>query len=159
MTELKDPTSRWTYMLLFGIQTIGCVLVYWKVLPLYRQLVGDPTTFEAQVQIRIWIACGILLIQAGHWVRWWKVPGGAHLELIRLPRFVKAVSGQFMLFMARIVFVPATAIFSFVFILTKLGDYLLLYSYVFIFVGLFSLFLYSQELVLLGNELMAEKAK
>jgi hypothetical protein len=58
--------SSW-YFALFGVQTIGAVILLWNSVPLYRQVLADPT-FEARGEHLPWGILSIALMQLGYWV-------------------------------------------------------------------------------------------
>jgi hypothetical protein len=134
------------YPLLLGVQTIGVVLLYAHIIPLFKQLAGDPTTYEKRIETRIWIISTIALIQAGYWLRY-------RLRLAP-PKFVNAFAGHLVIFAGRLAFTLATAVFSFVFIFQKLASQLPLAGYGLTLAGVFSLFCYMQELQRLGETMM-----
>jgi hypothetical protein len=154
MTGSPDsaPTSsRWLHLSLLAMETIGAAVLYWKVVPLFRQLSADPTVYGRRGDTRLWSLSAIALIQVGYWVRYRIGPV--------LPRLASSALGHIVLFLSRIVFVLATAVFSFVFISEKLASEMPVLRYVLTLAGLFSLFLYSQELQWLGNALMRREKK
>lgn len=134
------------YPLLLGVQTIGVVLLYAHIVPLFKELVGDPTTYEKRIETRIWLISTIALIQAGYWLRY----------RLRLPppKFVNAFVGHLVIFTGRLMFTLATAVFSFVFIFQKLASQLPLVGYGLTLAGIFSLFCYMQELQRLGESMI-----
>jgi hypothetical protein len=151
MTRLQDSTasltsSRWLHVSLFAMETIGTVILYWKVVPLYRQLSADPTAYRARGGTALWSLSAIALIQVGYWVRYRIGPVP--------PRLASSALGHIVVFLSRIVFVLATGVFSYLFISQELASEMPVHRYVLTTVGLFSLFLYSQELQWLGNALI-----
>ena len=126
------PGGRWLYPLLLAMQTIGVILFYWQGLPLYRQVSANPSTYEPQLETRIWTLLAIALIQVGYWIRYQVRPA--------LPYFSNAVLGHVVLFWSRVSFTLATSIFSLVFIAKKLNLQLSPSGYILTIVGLFSLF-------------------
>jgi hypothetical protein len=147
-----SPTSnRWLHLTLFAMETIGTVILYWKGLPLYRQLSINPTAYGTHEEIRFWALSAIALIQVGYWVRYRVGPV--------MPNLVSTILGHIVLFLSRMVFTLATTVFSFVFISQKLASEITTSEYVFILTGLFSLFLYSLELQEWGNKLMRREKK
>lgn len=151
MTTSEDstrvtPGGRWLYPLLLAMQTIGVILFYWQGLPLYRQVSADPSTYEPQLETRIWTFVAIALIQVGYWIRYQVRPA--------LPYFSNAVLGHVVLFWSRMSFTLATSIFSLVFIAKTLNLQLSPAGYILTIVGLFSLFCYMQETKRLGNKIL-----
>lgn len=130
------------------MQTLGAVVMYWKGLPLYRQLVSDPTLYAMREETRVWSITAIALIQIGYWVRYRLRPAP--------PQFVNALAGHAVIFLSRLVFTLATAAFSFVFIAQKLATQMPALRYVLLLAGLFSLFCYMQELQRLGKALLCD---
>jgi len=149
--DSAPASSRWLQLSLFAMETIGAAVLYWKVVPLYRQLSADPTVYSARGETALWSLSAIALIQVGYWVRYRIGPVP--------PRLASSALGHIVVFLSRIVFVLATAVFSYVFISQKLASEMPEYRYVLTTVGLFSLFLYSQELQWLGNALMRREKK
>ena len=147
----KRAPGRWVYLLLLTMQTVGAVVLYWKGLPLYRHLVGSPTSFETRKSILEWALFAIALIQVGYWTRYWIRPA--------LPLFVSVVLGHVILFLSRMSFIVATSVFSFVFISKRLENQMSAVHYGLTIAGLFSLFCYMQELQGLGNALQAGQKK
>jgi hypothetical protein len=123
--------------------------LYWKGLPLYRQLVDSPTTFETREPIWGWALAAIVLIQVGYWMQYILQPA--------LPHLASVVLGHIVLFLARLSFLLATSVFSFVFIAKKLESQLMAFELATIIVALFSLFCYMQELQRLGTALLPER--
>ncbi len=140
------PGGRWLYPLLLAVQTIGVILFYWQGLPLYRQVSANPSTYEPQLERRIWTLLSIALIQVGYWIRYQVRPA--------LPYLSDAVLGHIVLFWSRMSFTLATSIFSLVFIAKKLNLQLSPTGYILTIVGLFSLFCYMQETQRLGNTIL-----
>jgi hypothetical protein len=149
--DSAPTSSRWLHLSLFAMETIGAAVLYWKVVPLYRQLSADPTIYTARWETGLWSLSAIALIQVGYWVRYRIGP--------ITPRLASSVLGHIVLFLSRIVFVVPTGVFSYVFISQKLASEMPVHRYVLTLVGLFSLFLYSQELQWWGNALMRREKK
>ena len=100
--------GRWLYGVLLAMQTVGAVIIYWKGIPLYQQLEADPTSYAERDETGAWSIAATVLIQTGYWVRYRLRPA--------MPHPVNVFGGHVLLFVARLVFVLATAAFSFVFI-------------------------------------------
>ncbi len=143
--------GHWSYLSLFAMETVGTVMLYWKIVPLYRLLSADPTTYGKRAGTTLWSLAAIALIQAGYWIRYRTDPA--------TPSLVSVTLGHIVVFLSRMVFTLATAVFSFVFISEKLASEMPVFRYVLTVVGLFSLFLYSQELQHLGTRLMCREKK
>jgi hypothetical protein len=131
------------YPLLLALQTIGVVLLYAHVVPLFKQLVADHSAFETASETRAWSISAIVLIQIGYWLRYRLRPA--------LPKFVNALLGHLVVFAGRLAFTLATAVF----LLQKLTSQLPLVGYGLTLAGIFSLFCYMQELQRLGETMMS----
>jgi len=141
----------WLYPLLLIIETTGTVIFCWKGLPLFRLLIADPASYATREKIWIWALTAIVLIQIGYWLRYQIRPA--------IPRLHNALVGHIVLFVSRVSFVVATAIFSFVFVAKKLEGQIDAPRYVLTLVGLFSLFCYMLELQRFGNALIGPEEK
>lgn len=115
-------------------------------LPLYRRAVADPSAHQASVEILIWGLAAVVLMQVGFWIR--------HRLQPPLPRFQNALIGYLILFMGRMAFLLATAIFAFVFITQRPEFHLPVSRYLLTLAGLFSLFCYTQEVERLAKSLI-----
>jgi hypothetical protein len=134
------------YLLLFGPQTIGALIILRYALPLYRAVVADPAAHRASAAPMIWGSTAAVLIQVGFWVRDRLQPP--------LPQFRNALIGYLILFLSRMSFLLATAIFGFVFIAQPPEFHIPTSRYFFTLAGLFSLFCYTQEVERLGKSLI-----
>ena len=147
-----SPTgNRWLHLSLFAMETIGTVILYWKGLPLYRELLADPTFFGTHEEIGLWALSAVALTQVGYWVRY-------RIDPV-LPNLVSTTLGFIVLFLSRMVFTLPTAVFSFVFISQKLASEMTGPNYALILASLFSIFVYSLELQRLGDKLMRREKK
>jgi len=146
---LRVPENGWLYGLLLSTQTAGTLVMYWKGLPLYRELASAPTLYPVRGNTHGWSLIAILLIQVGFWLNYRFSPA--------VPRLRHAFVAYLVLFVARLSFTLATAIFSFVFISERLASQMTGAGYALTTVGLFSLFLYMQELQRLGTALLPRR--
>jgi hypothetical protein len=137
------------YLLLFGLQTIGALIILRYALPLYRDVVADPAAHRARVGPLIWASAAAALIQAGFWIR--------HRLQPPLPQFRNALIGYIILFLGRMSFLVATAIFGFVFIVQRPEFHIPVSRYLLTLAGLFSFFCYTQEVERLAKRLMETK--
>ena len=133
------------------MQTIGTFILYWNVVPWFRQLVADPTTYAPREETWLWALSAIVLIQFGYWVRYRVRPP--------LPRFRNVVLGHVVLFLSRMSFLLATTLFSFMFFTQHLTSAMPLARYILMLAGLFSLFCYMQELQRLGKSLCGPEGR
>jgi hypothetical protein len=136
----------WLYPLLLIMETVGAAVLCWKGLPLLRSLLADPASYATRERIWIWTVPATVLVQIGYWLRYRIRPA--------LPRLHNALLGHIVLFVSRLSFVVATAVFSFVFIAKRLEGQMDAARYILTVVGLFSLFCYMLELQRFGSALI-----
>ncbi len=134
------------YLLLFGLQTIGVLIIVGVALPFYRNVIADPAAHVAQVAPLICGSTAVALIQTGFWIR--------HRLRPPLPQFHNALIGYVILFLGRMTFVLASAIFGFVFIIRRPEFQFPVSRYFLTLAGLFAYFCYTQELEQLGRALI-----
>ena len=136
--------DAWRYFFLFAMQTIGAAILFWFAVPLFRQVLLDPGGHEARPENLVWSLPAITLMQVGYWIR--------HRLRLPLPRLLRnALVGYVVLFIARMSFVMATAIFGFVFIVRRPEFQIPTSRYFVLIIALFALFCYTQELEQLGR--------
>jgi hypothetical protein len=143
----QDSTAAvpWVYFSLVALQTAGAALLYWKTLPLFRQVVANPGAFVPREKTPTWAIVGVLLIQGAFWTR-------HHLRPL-LPRFANAPLGHLVQFSARLVFTLATTVWSFAFFTQNMAPQMSVGRLLLTLIGMFSLFCYMQELYSLGTAL------
>jgi hypothetical protein len=134
------------YFFLFVMQTIGAAILFWYAVPLFRQVLLDPGGHVARPENLVWSLSAITLMQAGYWTR--------HRLRPPLPQLRNALVGYIVLFVARMSFVLATAVFGFVFIVRRPEFQISASRYFAVIIGLFALFCYTQELEQLGRALI-----
>jgi len=134
------------YLLLFGLQTIGALIILTNALPLYRYGVANPAAHEARIEVLIWVSAAVVLMQVGFWIR--------HRLQPPLPRFHNALVGYVILFAGRMSFLLPTAIFAFVFIVQRPEFHIPISRYLLIIAGLFASFCYTQEVERLAKSLL-----
>jgi hypothetical protein len=137
--------GRWGYFALFGMQTIGAVVLFWTGLLVYREVLADPTKHETHPWAMVGSLSSIALMQIAYWVSYRVRPP--------LPQFQNALLGHAILFLARMVYVLPTAIFGFVFIAQRPEFDIPVFRCLILLLGLFSLFCYVRELERLGRVL------
>jgi hypothetical protein len=147
----SPAAGRWLHLSSLAMETTGAVIFYWQGLPMYRQILADPTAYASRETPRIWWLVGIALIQVGYWIRYRIAPV--------LPQVSNSALRHIVLFLAQMVFTLPTAVFSFVFISRKLSPEVPVIAYVLTVAGLFSMFLYMRELQWLGNSLALREKK
>jgi hypothetical protein len=128
------------------MQTIGVFTLFWNGIPLYRKILADPASHQAQTQTLIWAFSSIALIQIGYWLS----------DRLRppMPKFRNALVGMVTLFLARMSFVFASSVFGLLFITQRPGLNIPGFRSVITIIGLFSLFCYVRELERLGRALL-----
>jgi hypothetical protein len=158
MIELHDPIGAsgrpshtigdaWRYFFLFAMQTIGAAILFWYTVPLFRQVLLDPGGHVARTENLVWSLSAITLTQAGYWIR--------HRLRLPVPQlFRNALIGYVVLFVARMSFVLATAVFGFVFIVRRPEFQIPASRYFAVIIVLFAFFCYTQELEQLGRALI-----
>jgi len=133
-----EPGAAWLYRAFFATQTVGALVFFSNGIPLYREVLADPSKHQAGASSMIWVLAAIVLIQVGFWV--------CHRLEPRMFRFTSVLLSQIMLFFGRMAFVFASTIFGFVFIANKPNYRAYGIRYLVILAGLFSLYCYTQEL-------------
>ena len=147
--EKKEAPGLWLYGLLVAIQTAAAGLIIWNGLPIYRQLVADPTKHVPQRSTLVWSAGTVALIQVAFWLcrrLYPKLPQGGHFLI-----------SQVVLFLGRLCFVIATSTFSVVFVLRPHQLTLPPLRVALLLAVLFSVFCYTQELDRLGRALQGSE--
>lgn len=104
----ESAHGHWRYFALFGMQSVGAVVLYATGLILYRQTLADPTSHEAHPWTLVWSLLSIALMQCTYWV--------PHHLRPPLPQFRNTLLGHAGLFLARMGFVLPTSVFGFVFV-------------------------------------------
>ena len=138
-----------TYWTLFLGQTVGDVTILSRLIPLLRRLFTSGLDKTSSPKIFISAAVGVILIQVCYWLdqRWF-----ATLWLSRNP-----LLGHLVLFLSRLNFIFAGAVFSAVY-LTRFNElHLELLGVVLLSTVLFSIFCYSLELERVGKALIEGK--
>jgi hypothetical protein len=130
--------GRWTYFVLFGMQTIGAVVLFWTGLLVYREVLADPTKHETHPWAMVGSLSSIALMQIAYWVSYCVRPP--------LPQLQNALFGHAILFLARMVYVLPTAIFGFVFVAQRPEFDIPVHQCLVLLLGLFALFCYVREL-------------
>ena len=138
----SSNARRWLFPVAFSSQTIGAAIIIANGVPVYRMLVAAPASYETEFARTLWALIGIALIQAGYWPLFYAAD--------RKPPLSNAVLGHVVQFVARLVFMVVTAVFSFIFIQKRIGD-IPLDRLALILAMLFSLFCYMLEVQRLGS--------
>jgi len=133
------------YHQLFALQTIGTAILLWNGVPLYREIVADPSSHEARPETLVWAFSSIALIQVGYWVCYRTDPP--------MPQFSNALLGHILQFLSRMIFVFTTSVFGFAFITKRAGFEISAFRAVVTLLGLFSLYCYTRQLERWGSSL------
>jgi hypothetical protein len=142
----RPSESARLYLILFGIQTLGALIIIRIALPLYRAVVADPAAHQVRVDRTIWALVAVALMQGGFWLR--------HRLQPPPPQFRNALIGYTIWFLGRMSFVLAAAIFGFVFIVQRPELNLPPSRYLITLAGLFAYFCYTQEVERLARNLI-----
>ena len=143
---MRKITTYWT---LFLGQTIGDVTILSHLIPLLRRLFTSGLEQKSPLKIFVYAALGVALIQICYWLNqhWF-----ATLRVGQNP-----LLGHLVLFLSRLNFVFAGAMFSAVY-LTRFNEIdIALWGFVLLSTVLFSIFCYSVELERLGKALIEGK--
>ncbi len=136
---------RSLYWALLAIQSFGAAFLYWKGVPLYRVSVSNALAHETRSESLLWLLGVILPIQTAYWLR--------HRLRLSLPGKGPALLAQVVQFAGRLLFVLATTVFSYAFILKFPTLMISTLDSVLLLTAFFSLFCYTQELDRLGKAL------
>jgi hypothetical protein len=148
-TLARPSESVRLYLILFGIQTVGALIIIRVALPLYRALVADPAAHQVRIDRTIVALVAVGLMQAGFWLR--------HRLQPPPPQFRNALIGYVIWFLGRMSFLLATAIFGFVFIVQRPELNLPSSRYLITLAGLFAYFCYAQEVEKLARHLIERR--
>ena len=127
------------------MQSLGVLIIILNGVPLYRQLAGDPSSYATRTDPWLPAIAAIVLIQTAYWTRRRISPA--------LPQLENGFLAHVVLFVGRLVWGVATAVFGFVFIRQRLAAHMPWTRYVLTIIVLFSLFCYLVETLYLGRVL------
>jgi hypothetical protein len=68
LVPTQEPGRLWSFFALFGMQTVGAAIMYWNVVPLYKQAIADSKSLQIELDTSIWPLVAIALIQSGYWI-------------------------------------------------------------------------------------------
>jgi len=148
-TETGQLMKIATYWILFLGQTVGDLTILSHLIPLLRRLFTSGLHEKAPSKIFVYAALGVTLIQVCYWLnqRWF-----ATLRVGQNP-----LLGHLVLFLSRLNFIFAGAMFSAVY-LTRFNEIdIALWGFALLSTVLFSIFCYSVELERLGKALIKGK--
>jgi hypothetical protein len=137
------------YLILFLGQTIGNATILSHLIPVFRQLVTSGLHEKTPSEILVFAALGVIIIQVCYWLdqHWF-----ATLRLSPNPFL-----GHLILFLSRLNFIFAAAVFSAVYLVRINELEISLWGFVFLSTVLFSIFCYTLELERLGRALVERK--
>ena len=137
------------YWILFLGQTIGDAAILSLLIPLFRRLVTSGHYEKMPPKIFVFAALGVIIIQVCYWLdQHWSVT----LRLGHNP-----LLGHLILFLSRLNFIFAGAVFSAVYLVRFNELDISVWGFVFLFTVLFSIFCYTLELERLGRALVERK--
>jgi hypothetical protein len=137
------------YWILFLGQTIGDAAILSLLIPLFRRLVTSGHYEKIPPEIFVFAALGVIIIQVCYWL-------GQHwFVTLRLGH--NSLPGHLILFLSRLNFIFAGAVFSAVCLVRFNELDISVWGFVFLFTVLFSIFCYTLELERLGRALVERK--
>jgi hypothetical protein len=139
------------YWILFLGQTIGDTTILSHLIPLFRQLVTSGLHEKTPPKILVFATLGVTMIQVCYWLAqcWFTTLRLGHNSLL----------GHVILFLSRLNFIFAAAVFSAVYLVrfNELELEISLWGFALLFGVLFSIFCYTLELERLGRALIERK--
>ncbi len=149
--ETEKKQGAGTYFFLFGLQTVGMAMVFFKGVPIYRQLARDFAGHQPQPSILWWAAAAVGLIQAAYWAR---------MRLQVSPSLVRQVlAGHLVSFAARLTFILASSTFGVMFLVRFDQLSLSPQRILMLLLLLFSVFCYTLELERLAKAFQGAEIK
>ena len=85
-TLAPSVRGRLSYLALFGMQTIGAVVLIWTGVLVYREVLADPVSHEAHRWAIVGSLLSIALMQISYWISYRVRPP--------LPQFQNALLGR-----------------------------------------------------------------
>jgi hypothetical protein len=137
------------YWILFLGQTIADATILSHVIPIFRRLVTSELYEKTPRKILVFRALGVTIIQVCYWLDQYWFP------TLRLG--YNALLGHVILFLARLNFIFASAMFSAVYLVRFKELDISLWRFVILSIVLFSIFCYTLELEGLGRALLERK--
>jgi hypothetical protein len=137
------------YWILFLGQAIGDTTILSHLIPLFRRLVTSGLYEKTPPKILVFAALGVIIIQVCYWLDqyWFTTLRLGHNPLL----------GHVILFLSRLNFIFAAAVFSAVYLVRFNELEISLWGFVFLSTVLFSIFCYTLELERLGRALVERK--
>jgi hypothetical protein len=139
------------YWILFLGQTIGDATILSHLIPLYRRFINSGLAEKTPTSTLVFVTLGVIMVQVCYWLgqHWFGTLRLGHHPLL----------GHVILFLSRLNFIFAAALFSAVYLVRfneveiSFGGFLILSTV------LFSIFCYTLELERIGRALVEPKAK
>ena len=153
-TSFKCPEKNKTmkislYWILFLGQTIGNATILYHITPLCRRLVTSGLYENASPKVLVFGALGVTIIQVCYWLdQYW---------FATLWMGYNALLGHVILFLSRLNFIFASAVFSALYLVRFTELEISLWRFVLLSTVLFSIFCYTLELERLGRGLLERK--
>jgi hypothetical protein len=137
------------YWILFLGQTIGDATILSHLIPLFRRLVTSGLYEKTPPKVLVFAALGVIIIQVCYWLdqHWFATLRLGHNPLL----------GHTVLFLSRLNFIFAGAVFSAVYLVRFKELDISLWGFVLLATVLFSIFCYTLELERLGRALVERK--
>jgi hypothetical protein len=140
---MKGSAIRWLYPVLIALQIAGVIIFYSKAIPFYRELTADVSGYSPGTETLRWSLSSAALIQIAYWMRFYLHPA--------TPRATDPLVGHVVRFLARLVFVLPSSVFSFVFLNNNLRGRMPVMRYLLVLVALFSIYCFTLELERFGK--------
>ena len=137
------------YWILFLGQTLGDATILSHAIPIFRRLVSSELYEKTPPRILVFGVLGVILIQVCYWLdqHWFPTLRLGHNALL----------GHVILFLARLNFIFASALFSAVYLVRFKELDISLWRFVLLSSVLFSIFCYTLELERFGRALLERK--
>jgi len=152
-----EPAAIWPdkamkialYWILFLGQTIGDATLLYHIIPLYRQLITSGLNEKPPTQILVLVTLGVFVTQVCYWLdqHWF--------ETLRLG--YNPFLGHVILFLSRLNFIFAAALFSAVYLVRFKELEISFLGFLILSTVLFSIFCYTLELERIGRALVERK--
>jgi hypothetical protein len=137
------------YIGFYFSQTIGDATILSHAIPIFRRLIASELYEKTPPKILVFGVLGVTLIQVCYWLDQYWFP------TLRLG--YNALVGHVILFLARLNFIFASALFSAVYLVRFKELEISLWRFVILSTVLFSIFCYTLELERLGRALLERK--
>jgi len=143
---LPEFAKRNSYWLRLAAQSASVIVILYQGVPLYQQLTVEISAPPDRTSL-LWGLAAALAIQIAHWAGKDDFP--QHIP------FANLLLGTVVQFLARLSFIYASAMFSIVIFVRSNKMDLVFWHIVLLFIVMFSMFCYSNELERLGRAIAA----